>query len=49
VLTDTLTSTEFDFPTTVAAFGNSLYLPNARFTTPPKPDTTYWVTRLDRR
>jgi hypothetical protein len=24
-------------------------LPNARFTTPPKPDTTYWVTRLDRR
>jgi hypothetical protein len=49
VLMDTLTSAEFDFPTTVAAFGNSLYLPNARFTTPPEPDTPYWVTRIDRR
>ena len=49
VLVDTLTSTEFDVPTTVAAFGNSLYLPNARFTTPPQPDTAYWVTRIDRR
>jgi streptogramin lyase len=48
-LMDTLTSAEFDFPTTVAAFGNSLYLPNARFTTPPEPDTPYWVTRIDRR
>jgi sugar lactone lactonase YvrE len=49
VLVDTLTSTEFDVPTTVAAFGNSLYLPNARFGTPPEPDTAYWVTRIDRR
>jgi sugar lactone lactonase YvrE len=49
VLMDTLTSTEFDFPTTVASFGNGLYLPNARFTTPPEPDTAYWVTRIDRR
>jgi sugar lactone lactonase YvrE len=47
VLVDTLTSTEFDVPTTVAAFGNSLYLPNARFTTPREPDTAYWVTRID--
>ncbi|WP_157250257.1 SMP-30/gluconolactonase/LRE family protein [Nonomuraea typhae] len=31
----------FDVPTTVAAFGSRLYLPNARFTTPPTPDTTY--------
>jgi hypothetical protein len=49
VLVGTLSSAEFDVPTTVAAFGNSLYLPNARFTTPPTPDTDYWVTRLDRR
>ena len=48
MLVDTLTSDDFDIPTTVAAFGNSLYLPNARFTTPPTPDTGYWVTRIDR-
>jgi len=47
-LVDTLTSPDFDVPTTVAAFGNSLYLPNARFTTPPTPNTTYWITRIDR-
>src|SRR4029450_3568319 len=46
VLVDTLTSTEFDVPTTVAAFGNSLYLPNARFGTPPEPDTASWVRRI---
>jgi sugar lactone lactonase YvrE len=48
-LMDILTSTDFDIPTTVASFGNSLYLPNARFTTPPTPTTPYWVTRIDRR
>ncbi|HEY6685900.1 MAG TPA: superoxide dismutase [Propionibacteriaceae bacterium] len=48
-LVDTLTSKDFDIPTTVAAFGNSLYLPNARFTTPPTPNTPYWITRIDRR
>jgi sugar lactone lactonase YvrE len=47
-LVGTLTSPEFDVPTTVAAFGNSLYLPNARFTTPPTPNTSYWITRIDR-
>jgi hypothetical protein len=47
-LVDTLTSTDFDVPTTVAAFGNSLYLPNARFTTPPTSNTSYWITRIDR-
>jgi sugar lactone lactonase YvrE len=47
-LVDTLTSTDFDLPTTVAAFGKSLYLPNARFTTPPTPNTSYWITRIDR-
>jgi hypothetical protein len=36
-----LTDPRFDVPTTVAAFGNRLYLPNARFNTPPTPTTTY--------
>ena len=48
-LVDTLTSDELDVPTTVAALGNSLYLPNARFNTPPTPTTEYSVTRIDRR
>jgi sugar lactone lactonase YvrE len=37
----TLTDPRFDVPTTVAAFGDRLYLPNARFTTPPTPTTPY--------
>jgi sugar lactone lactonase YvrE len=41
-----LKSRDFDIPTTVAAFGKWLYLPNARFTTPPTPTTPYWVTRV---
>lgn len=45
---DTLTSPMFEVPTTVAAYKDSLYLPNARFTTPPNPETTYSVTRIDR-
>lgn len=45
---DTITSPDFDVPTTVAAFGDSLYLPNARFTSPQEPDTEFWVTRVDR-
>lgn len=48
-LVDTLTSPDFDVPTTVAAYGRSLYLPNARFSTPTSPTTDYWVTRIDRR
>ena len=40
-LVEHLTDPRFDIPTTVAAFGNRLYLPNARFTTPPTPTTTY--------
>lgn len=47
-LVDTLRSSTFDVPTTVARRGHSLYLPNARFNTPPKPDTRYWVTRIHR-
>ena len=45
---DTLTSPDFDVPTTVAAYRDSLYLPNARFTTPPEPTTPYWITRIDK-
>lgn len=43
-----ITSADFDVPTTAALFGSRLYLPNARFTTPPTPTTPYWVTAVDR-
>jgi sugar lactone lactonase YvrE len=43
-----ITSADFDVPTTAAAFGSRLYLPNARFTTPPTPTTPYWVTAVPR-
>lgn len=42
-LRSTVTDPGFDVPTTVAKFGNRLYLPNARFTTPPTPTTPYTV------
>lgn len=42
----TITSPDFDIPTTAAVFGENLYLPNARFTTPPTPDTPYWATAV---
>lgn len=45
-LVRTLTDDGFDVPTTVAAFGDRLYLPNARFGTPPEPTTPYWVTAI---
>lgn len=48
-VTRTITSDDFDIPTTVAAFGRWLYLPNARFNTPPTPDTPYWVTQVPAR
>lgn len=41
-------SDDFDVPTTVAEFGNRLYLPNARFTTPVTPTTDYWITQIDK-
>lgn len=44
-----ITSTDFDVPTTAAAFGDRLYLPNARFNVnPPTPETEYWVTAVRR-
>jgi sugar lactone lactonase YvrE len=45
---DRLTDSDFAVPTTIARFGSGLYLPNARFGTPPTPDTEYDVVRIDR-
>ena len=45
-LTRQLTSPGFDVPSTVARWRNRLYLPNARFTTPPTPTTPYAVTSV---
>lgn len=42
----TITSPLFRVPTTIAAFGNALYVVNARFGTPPTPDTEYEVVRV---
>jgi sugar lactone lactonase YvrE len=40
-LVKTVTDPRFDVPTTMASFRDRLYLPNARFTTPPTPTTEY--------
>ena len=45
-IVDTITDPGFDIPTTIDEFGNSLYAVNARFSTPPTPQTPYWVTRV---
>jgi sugar lactone lactonase YvrE len=47
-LVDQRTDPDFQVPTTIARFGNALYLPNARFDTPPTPDTEYSVVRIKR-
>lgn len=47
-VTDRLTDPRFDVPTTVAAFGNRLYLPNARFDTPPSPTNEYQIIAIRR-
>ncbi|HEX2084918.1 MAG TPA: hypothetical protein VHF89_04495 [Solirubrobacteraceae bacterium] len=44
-----ITHPAFDVPTTVARLGSSLYLPNARFGTPPSPDNEYAVVRVPAR
>jgi len=43
---DTITQPNFDVPTTIAEFGSALYVVNARFSTPPTPDTTYTIVRV---
>ncbi|MET9029662.1 superoxide dismutase [Nocardia sp. NPDC004168] len=44
-----VTDPRFDVPTTVAAYEERLYLPNARYTTPPTPTTSYSAVGVDRR
>jgi hypothetical protein len=46
VVLGSTTDAGFDFPTTAAAFGSSLYVVNARFTTPGA--TEYWITKIPR-
>jgi hypothetical protein len=43
-----ITSASFDIPTTIARFGSSLYAVNARFSTPPTPETEYAVVQVPR-
>ncbi|KAE8765536.1 SMP-30/gluconolactonase/LRE family protein [Georgenia thermotolerans] len=43
-----ITDPGFDTPSTIARFGDGLYLPSARFSTPPGPTVEYWVTRIER-
>jgi sugar lactone lactonase YvrE len=45
-LVDTLTDPDFDVPTTIAFTAGSLYAVNARFGTPPGPDTRYDIVRV---
>ena len=42
----TITDAAFDVPTTIAGFGNAIYAVNARFGTPPTPDTEYDIIRV---
>ena len=43
-----ITSPDFQFPSTIAAFGSSLYVVNPRFDVAPGPDVTYQVVRVSR-
>ncbi|WP_439939749.1 hypothetical protein ACS3YM_09130 [Nocardia sp. N13] len=42
----TITSDDFDVPTTLARFGTHLYLPNARFGTSSPTTADYWITKV---
>ena len=44
----TITDPAFDIPTTIDRFGSRIYAVNARFSTTPKPTTTYSVVRVGR-
>jgi sugar lactone lactonase YvrE len=48
VLVERRTDPRFDIPTTIATFGNRLYLPSARFSTTPTPETEYWAVAIRR-
>jgi sugar lactone lactonase YvrE len=45
---DTITDPAFDIPTTLAGFGSRLYTVNARFATPPTPNTAYDIVQISR-
>lgn len=45
-IVEQITDSRFDVPTTITNLGNALYVVNARFTTPPTPDTEYSIVRL---
>ena len=47
-IVDLITSSNFDVPATIDEFGKWLYAVNARFTTPPTPDTTYTVVQVEK-
>jgi hypothetical protein len=42
----TITRPGFDVPTTATYAAGRLWAVNSRFTTPPTPDTPYWITRV---
>jgi sugar lactone lactonase YvrE len=46
---DEITDEDFDVPATAALVRHSLYAVNARFTTPPTPETEYSIVRVDAR
>lgn len=46
VVAETITNAAFDVPTTLTRVGGALYTVNARFGTPPTPQTTYDVVRF---
>lgn len=48
-VTGRITDDRFDVPTTVARFGDRLYLPNARFGTTPEPTTEYRIVAVRTR
>jgi sugar lactone lactonase YvrE len=48
VIEQVITDSRFDIPTTLDGLGGSLYVVNARFNTPPTPDTTYTIVRVPR-
>lgn len=45
-VTRTITDKDFDVPTTLTSAAGRLYAVNARFGTPPQPDTAYAVVRV---
>jgi sugar lactone lactonase YvrE len=48
VIERTITDADLRFPSTIAAFGSSLYAVNARFDVAPAPDVEYQVVRVSR-